>query len=724
MKSVTVLTSAAVVAACLAPAARGADGRRFAVVVGVSEYQASDALPVLPGAANDAAALRKALVNGGYRDADVVLLGTRGQTAGRPTGANVLAALARTFAQAGPDDTVVVAMSGHGLQFKDAAEQFFCPADADPGKRDTLIPLTRVFADLGRCRAGRKVMLVDACRNDPREEDKDATADARLADGFAKLDLPAAGNFVALFSCAGGQKSLETGAGDDRHGVFFRHVILGLNGDAETGNDGAVGQHELALYVTSGVKKYVERHFSDGVSQTPTLRTVGEVTDFPLVVPAKLGQVDNLMREADRAEKKGDLEAAAEAYARVIELDRKKADAYLERGKLLAKLGKAADAREDFRKAVYYNRDLVPAYLKRSDLFFADKNYVAALDEYKNALEAEGATDEDKGMVHTDRGYVYAELGETDKALADYERAIKLYPSYPHAYYYRAMLRKKLGQADVARADLDHALSLDPAHPTFRAFSARLAADVGDDARVQKEEKRIEAIAKYTPVTDVGAQETLYNQRQFVGHYYEQTGRSDRAEQAYERAGRGAERVAERGQNWLNDAKNVRPDSGDRTPAQQRQYDRAQQEANRMGGIKQKAIEQRMEMLDEARRNGQSLKAKGLENQLKGLLPPNMRKEYELEQRQRAQEERQGGGQRPLGLFGQPKPLTVAERRQEQMDRQQEQPERPRLFPTRQPQQETQPPPRLFPTRQPAPSSGSSGSNSSGTNRPFRSGSR
>ena len=58
----------------------------------------------------------------------------------------------------------------HGVQFSGSEESYFCPADARLADRSTLIPLDEVYADLEACEAGFKVLLVDACRNDPQSD--------------------------------------------------------------------------------------------------------------------------------------------------------------------------------------------------------------------------------------------------------------------------------------------------------------------------------------------------------------------------------------------------------------------------------------------------------------------------------------------------------------------------------------------------------------------------
>src|SRR5438477_279927 len=61
----------------------------------------------------------------------------------------------------------LIPLAGHGVQFKDDPDHYFCPADAKIADKATLISLNEVYAALEKCPASVKVLLVDACRNDP-----------------------------------------------------------------------------------------------------------------------------------------------------------------------------------------------------------------------------------------------------------------------------------------------------------------------------------------------------------------------------------------------------------------------------------------------------------------------------------------------------------------------------------------------------------------------------
>jgi uncharacterized caspase-like protein len=206
-------------------------GKKHALVVGVREYDSAKLEP-LKFTENDAEELDAVLSkSGGFLVR--VLTTSRGAKvkADAPTGANIRAEIARLLAKKTRHDTVLVAFSGHGVQGKvteggkEKDESFFCPSDAQLNDNGTLITLGKLFKDLDGCGAAVKLLLVDACRNDPsigRNVDVDSLP--RLPRGSA-----------ALFSCKSGERAFETAKLGKGHGVFFFHVLEGLKGKARNG---------------------------------------------------------------------------------------------------------------------------------------------------------------------------------------------------------------------------------------------------------------------------------------------------------------------------------------------------------------------------------------------------------------------------------------------------------------------------------------------------------
>jgi hypothetical protein len=266
----------------LAPAAAAAppeSGGRYALVVGVGNYD-PDELRALKYADRDAESLAEVLRDAGY--ARVVLMtaveGAKKQRLS-PTGENIREELKGLLENRRPEDTVLVAFAGHGVQFISQSEHYFCPSNARLRDPKTLIPLTEVYNQLKGCDAGTKILLVDACRNDP-ESDRSLGTGTRLASVTRPQALKPPGGVAALFSCSAGQKAYESD--ELKHGVFFHFVIQGLRGKAA--EDGAVDLDGLARYVRHKVPDYVKDDVGPRADQVPYEVRDGS-GDFRLIGP-------------------------------------------------------------------------------------------------------------------------------------------------------------------------------------------------------------------------------------------------------------------------------------------------------------------------------------------------------------------------------------------------------------------------------------------------------
>jgi uncharacterized caspase-like protein len=158
----------------LALAQRGArKGDSYALLIAVRQYEPSE-LRSLKYTDADVETLAEVLIAEGYPKENVrVMTQTRGAAQARllPTAANIRTELGLMLKNMVETDRVVVALAGHGVQLRgNTDESYFCPADARLEDRSTLIPLSQVYAALEKCGAGSKVLLVDACRNDPLTE--------------------------------------------------------------------------------------------------------------------------------------------------------------------------------------------------------------------------------------------------------------------------------------------------------------------------------------------------------------------------------------------------------------------------------------------------------------------------------------------------------------------------------------------------------------------------
>jgi hypothetical protein len=255
------LFTAALAVPLLLAQAQGA--ARYALLVGVNQYR-HDKLRALRFAENDASELAKVLEPAGYKV--VLLTGSAADENARPTKANIERKLREVLRLCPPGGMVLVALSGHGLQFNGQADAYFCPQDARPFKdeTDTLVSLGKMYQELDKSFAGMKVLLVDACRDDP------AVGQLRGVGGVAADTAPRPPvGVAALFSCRAGEYAHEHEKLG--HGVFFHHVLEGLKGKAQDA-DGEVTFAGLAAYVSRRVSGDVPVLFGSGARQSPNLK--------------------------------------------------------------------------------------------------------------------------------------------------------------------------------------------------------------------------------------------------------------------------------------------------------------------------------------------------------------------------------------------------------------------------------------------------------------------
>jgi len=246
-------------------------GQKYALLIGVHDY--SPPFKNLEYCYNDILALKERLLDAGFSEENIVLMhdGAK-KPAFRPSKSNIEKQLQLRLNLANASDDILVAFSGHGVM--DGDDSYLCPYDAALGKAaETMVSVDKVYDQLKACRAKQKLLLVDACRDEPVLPSRSGGIVVR---GFAEgLEEPPKGVLV-LASCEAGEWSAADP--DLKHGVFSYYLIEGFKGAADqeyAGNkNGAISVFELYTYVHEKTKKHVAN--SHGISQRPVLR--GEIS--------------------------------------------------------------------------------------------------------------------------------------------------------------------------------------------------------------------------------------------------------------------------------------------------------------------------------------------------------------------------------------------------------------------------------------------------------------
>lgn len=240
--------------------------RRLAVLVGVENYEHERLRsPKLKYPVEDVTEFGAILKEHGYEVTYLTDDEGANDPQRTPSKENIERVCTKILKVAKRSDTVVLAFAGHGLQFAGDKDAYFCPLDARPfaANKDSLVSLSKIYGELDSSFAGVKLILVDACRNDPDPtRGRSAGMDADSAPAPPK-------GVAALFSCSAGERAFENDA--LKHGVFFHYVIEGLRSEDLREKSGEIRFERLSSYVRDQVPTKVSE-ISGGREQSPNLK--------------------------------------------------------------------------------------------------------------------------------------------------------------------------------------------------------------------------------------------------------------------------------------------------------------------------------------------------------------------------------------------------------------------------------------------------------------------
>jgi len=175
------------------------------------------------------------------------------------------------------------------------------------------------------------------------------------------------------------------------------------------------------------------------------------------------GDADSAEAYLDRGvtlRKLGQLEAAIESYNQAIALKPDYAEAYSNRGNALKDLKRFDQAVASYDRAIAIKPDYADAYGNRGNALKEWKRLDEALASYDAAI----ALKPDYAILYSNRGNVLQELKRFDEAVASYDRAIALNPDYASAYANRGNALSALKRLEDAVASYDKALAFNPEH--------------------------------------------------------------------------------------------------------------------------------------------------------------------------------------------------------------------------------------------------------------------
>lgn len=167
---------------------------------------------------------------------------------------------------------------------------------------------------------------------------------------------------------------------------------------------------------------------------------------------------DSLVKGGGEKLAQKDFKGAVQDFTRALDLDPKRADAALGRGKAHYKLNSAAEALEDFTRCTVLEPANPEGYYWRGVTYQELEEYRLAIRDFTKCLDL-GATNP---LLYERRGACLQNLGILEPAEADFSRAIDRTHDLESNYRERGTVRLGLPNLRGAISDLSRAISLDP----------------------------------------------------------------------------------------------------------------------------------------------------------------------------------------------------------------------------------------------------------------------
>jgi len=256
----------------------GFSGRKFAVVIGVSQYQYNDiGLNNLSYADKDADALNEWLTQtGGFSPSDILFMTNKNATLSA-----VRDSLSRFLSKATETDLVLFYLAGHGTPDPfNPRELYFLVYDSKIADlKNTGFPMIELKQIIdAKLKSKRAIFLLDTCHSAgvsgkkivvTTSDDKPASKTKNRDTGERKLeqDVEVKNDIneasARLFNSSGrailtssdtNETSRESKAWGGGHGVFTWALLEGLRGNADSNSDKIISTDELFTFVRQKVR--------------------------------------------------------------------------------------------------------------------------------------------------------------------------------------------------------------------------------------------------------------------------------------------------------------------------------------------------------------------------------------------------------------------------------------------------------------------------------------
>ena len=428
---------------------------KYAVLVGIEKYDPGT-FENLKYSEEDATRLGEILEDYGYRT--TVMTSDAESSKLQPFNAdNILSAIKARANSCTKGDTLLVSLSGHGIQFIDdellesgVKETYFCPSNADLSDKETLVPISQLIELVNSSEATRKLLLIDACRNEvisQAGQNKSTSKKIELESVHeSRKSVP--GGMSVLFSCSSEQFSWE--ANELERSVFSHFVTEYFEGNAGERfyQNGELSLDNMVAFVRKKTNDYVFENNLSNDGQNPVMR--GESADWLMARIEKLDSYTNVEVDLLKRHAKLGIAEAQKDYGNVF-LNEKD---YTEAMRWYRKSAEQGYAKAQFNIGLLYDngwgvgqdyQEAMRWYRKAADQGNARAQcnvgylYESGNGVGKDSKEAmrwyRKAADQDYARAQCNVGYLY----ESGKGVGqDYQQTMRWYRKAAYQEYARA----------------------------------------------------------------------------------------------------------------------------------------------------------------------------------------------------------------------------------------------------------------------------------------------
>jgi tetratricopeptide (TPR) repeat protein len=228
-------------------------------------------------------------------------------------------------------------------------------------------------------------------------------------------------------------------------------------------------------------------------------------------------------------------EVSVATFTEAIQMDSRRADAWLGRGKAYFGQGKTEYALADLTTAIKLDRNLADALMERGKVSRSLGKKDLALADFNAALKVE--PDHIEALFA--RGAFLSEEGQWDESLSDLDRALQKHPAHLNALAWRAQIYVQKGRYDQALNEAEQILRIAPQNPYPYLIRAMVAVQRNQHAEaVQNLEQGVRLSAVYSK-TALRLYDRIIHDRPDLGPAYHGRGI------AYYQVGRFQEAIAD-----------------------------------------------------------------------------------------------------------------------------------------------------------------------------------